>query len=485
MFRLAAEELDCAKDAIECHGYSTMLPDPIEWQDLTDRWETIRDELRHINLEHYRPRPPILVTAAKDDKSTRVLHLLHPHDMLLYTSLTLLLKDDIEASRIPTVDKRVYSYRASPHDNRLYQTTKDLHFNYIQQLKYKVRRKKNTFVGVTDIANFYTSIPQSKLLELLVDVASTKRNRKAARLLVSTFAKPLMTHDGEGIPTGPYASRLIAEVLLNDIDRHLAALDVDFVRWVDDFNFFTHSFTATQRVILELSGWLYKEHDLSLQSAKTRILEAKAYSKELLLDLEDILSDRGEIFSLLTTGSDYDVENDNDVDDVDDFMDDVHAMELLEILVDALVERERVDYRIIDFTVRRLRRINLDRIVAEEILSILIENLERLVPVIENVARLVSHLRPRDKDRRKHVARRLLRSIDDIGAVDHYAVWILTIFVRDRRWGCVNELIDVFRRAESNAIKRYAALALDKAGHGEALQVSSDSRKGGRPEWRW
>ena len=480
MFNLTAEELDCAKDAIDHHGYSTMLPRPVEWQDLTDRWSTIRYRLSNIDLERYRPTRPIVITAAKSEESTRVLHLLHPCDMLLYTSLTLLLKDDIEATRIPTANQRVYSYRASSRGDRLYRTTRKMHDDYIERLKHSAARKKTKFVGVTDIANFYASISQKKIHDLLLDAASTEKNRIAAHLLVSTFADRLMTHRGRGIPTGPYASRILAEILLHDIDRYLVSKEVDFVRWVDDFNFFTRSFAASQRTILGLSRWLYEEHDLILQSAKTHVLDVKEYSSRLLLDLEDKLSGRTEILTLLLK---YDVEE--SLDDVDDVMDDLHAMELLEMLVDALAKSERVDYRVVDFAVRRLQRINLDRQIEEELLDILVENLQSLVPIIENVAKLMSCLCPRRKRRRQRIARRLLRSIDDIGAIDHYAVWILTIFVRDQRWGCVNELIDVFRRAESNAIRRYAALAVDKAGYGEALQVSSDSMKGGRPEWRW
>ena len=276
---------------------------------------------------------------------------------------------------------------------------------------------------------------------------------------------------------------ILAEVLLNDIDRYLVSKRVDFVRWVDDFNFFTPSFTATQRVILELSAWLYEEHDLSLQSSKTRILDARAYSGELLLGLEDLLSERTAVAALLFAGSNYDVDDDPGRDDTSDIMDDVSAMELLEMLVDALMKEERTDYRVIDFTVRRLRWIHLDRRIAEELLDVLVENLAYLVPVIENVARLMSRIRPRRKDRCERIARRLLRSIDEVGSIDHYAVWILTIFVQDNRWGCADELIELFRRTRSDAVRYYAALAVSKAGQGEDLEPSGDAGKGLWPDW--
>ena len=50
------------------------------------------------------------------------------------------------------------------------------------------------------------------------------------------FIGSVMGSDSYGIPIGPYASRLLAEALLIDVDASLEAQHVDFVRWVDDYN---------------------------------------------------------------------------------------------------------------------------------------------------------------------------------------------------------------------------------------------------------
>ena len=83
-----------------------MLSGPIEWEDLRVNWPLVRDRLQEIDLERYCPHNPLVITAAKSSDSTRPLHMLHPQDMIFYTSLTLLLKNDIEASRVPLGEER-------------------------------------------------------------------------------------------------------------------------------------------------------------------------------------------------------------------------------------------------------------------------------------------------------------------------------------------------------------------------------------------
>ena len=473
MFKLTVAELNHAKLALDHHGYSTMLPTPFEWEDLAAHWSHVRERLCLLDLDDYRPFDPLVITAAKSAGGTRPLHMLHPQDMLLYTSLTLLLKDHIEASRVPLTEQRAFSYRASDDGNALYQTMNRSHEAYMKRLRHKTM--ENQFVATTDIADFYPSIPQRALCSLLVDRAKTKRAQHAARLLTSTFSNGLMSHEGRGIPTGPYASRLLAEVLLDDIDRFLLSRRIDFVRWVDDFNMFFPSSTDAKVTIFELSKWLYDKHDLRLQYSKTHILKAADYSSKMLVDLDDLLADRVEIASLFGDVDDYEIADEVSDEEVEELVDDVHAMQLFELLVDSISQRlVRPDYRVIEFAIRKLRGVGLDSQTRSDLLEIILENMEHFVPIVDNVSRLISLLIPPDASERYRVGRELLASINNVAAVDHYAVWILTIFGKDPRWGCVDDLIGLFRSTRSDVVKRYSALAVAKAGRGGLLLSDLD-----------
>ena len=448
-----------------------MLPWPAEWEDLTNSWPDVRAALLDIDLQQYHPFRPLVVTAAKTGDGTRPIHILHPQDMLLYTSLTMLLKNDIEASRVPVTEQRIYSYRASRENNTLYGTTTKLHEAYVRRLKHKAA--KHQFIAVTDIADFYPSISQKALCAILLDVANTSRTRMAARLLTSTFAYELMGQCDRGIPTGPYASRLVAEALLNDIDRFLLERKVDFVRWVDDFNLFFHSFADAQRAVLELSKWLRGRHGLRLQRSKTHVLHVQEFSSRMLVDLDDLLSDRAEVISLFRdVVHDYEIEEELEDEFVEEVMDDMHAMELFEMIVDQMSKKGgRPDYRVIDFAVNRLRRVKMDGRTRSDLLEIFLENLGRMVPIIDNVSRLISVLRPSGELACARVGSRLLDSIDEAQDIDHYAVWIIEIFGKDGRWGCVDDLVGIFRATESDVVRRCSALAIAKAGHGGRLRA--------------
>ena len=459
MFKLTASELDCAKEAIDHHGYSTLLPRPPEWDDVDRHWDAVRRHLGSLDLTDYTPRQPLPIMVAKDERSVRYVHLLHPEDMLLYTSLTLIVKDDIESVRLPHTEHRVYSYRASRKSTRLYRSVRDTHQKYMKRIRRKVEKRSTRTVAVTDIADFYASVSQTHLKRLLSAAAHTPRVKMAAELLISVFAASFMARQGHGIPTGPLASRLLAEVFLNEVDKHLMSRRVDFVRWVDDYNIFAPSLASANSTLLDLAAWLYNV-GLTLQTAKTHVLDKAMYARRFLVDFENRLSDREAILAELLRAN-YD-EPDELPEDVDELMDDLHAVELLEVLVDAISNDSRVDYAVIGFVVRRLRTMSLDQVVAHEILEILVENIERLSPVIATVAPLVIRLVGRGEVPRC-IGERLLESLEHVG-VDHYAVWILTIFAERGSRGFVDALIDVYEATESDVVRRHAALAIGRSG---------------------
>src|SRR5688572_5790050 len=109
MFFLTAQELENARAAIDRHGYSAMLPAPPEWGVVASNWASIRDAIERIDLDTYDPYAPLKSFAPKGRATVRPLHLLHPQDLLIYTALTLIAKNDVEAARVPRSTKRVFS----------------------------------------------------------------------------------------------------------------------------------------------------------------------------------------------------------------------------------------------------------------------------------------------------------------------------------------------------------------------------------------
>src|SRR5690606_35778160 len=120
MFSLTTQELDNAFAAIQRHRYSELLPAPPEWGEVVAKWAAVRDAIAKIDLDTYIPYKPLTVVSPKHRANVRVLHLLQPQDRSIFAALTLIAKRDIEANRLPTRSKRVFSFRASLVDGELY-----------------------------------------------------------------------------------------------------------------------------------------------------------------------------------------------------------------------------------------------------------------------------------------------------------------------------------------------------------------------------
>src|SRR5262245_53713288 len=110
MFKLTDAELDNAFAAINHHGYSALLPTPPEWDTVSANWPEFRSRLSNLDLDEYRPHAPMRIYAPKSRINIRAVALLHPEDLLLYTAMTLVAKDDIERQRLAPSAARVFSF---------------------------------------------------------------------------------------------------------------------------------------------------------------------------------------------------------------------------------------------------------------------------------------------------------------------------------------------------------------------------------------
>ena len=103
-------------------------------------------------------------------------------------------------------------------------------------------------VAVTDIADFYPRIYHHRLDNAL-QVATSKSNHiKALKQLLSGWNKT----ESYGIPVGSAPSRLLAELVMTDIDQALLAQGIDFIRFNDDYRIFPR---FTQRLIRRSHSW--------------------------------------------------------------------------------------------------------------------------------------------------------------------------------------------------------------------------------------
>lgn len=489
MFNLTENELQNAFEAIIHHGYSTMLPDPYEWQFVVQRWPDVKANLAQIDLDTYDPYQPLRVFAPKSRSNIRIIHLLHPEDLIIYTALVLIIKNDIENARISKKARRVYSYRVdTSSSNRLYDT-RNAYDTYLEQLAKKVDKPGIKFVGMADIADFYPRIYQHRLENVIQAVTSTQRGTDVARVLVRKLISKFMDRNSYGIPIGPYASRVLGEAVLIDVDSFLHGKGVDFVRWVDDYNIFCRSEYMAQSQLFELAEWLFTNHGLTLQSAKTKILPVSRYHDEVLSKPEENLTDRDHVIALLREtgmGGEYEdvladeelADDEPDEDEVDTQLQRLQGYDLHGMFVESISDQALVDYEIVKYVLTRLPRISgADEDLKTDLLELVIDNAELLYPAAEHIATYILSFDDISNSERKRIARKLLKPLKSKRnrPPDYYAMWILHIFSTSENWNHVTDIINIYQNTTSDVVKRYAALAVAVCGtRAEALIVKDD-----------
>lgn len=484
MFKLTDVELQNAFEAICHHGYSAMLPQPLEWQAVVTKWPEVKAFLSEIDLDLYSPYKPLRVFAPKSRANIRVVHLLHPEDMIIYTALVLIVKNDIESARISKRSRRVYSYRVDKSAaNRIYDA-RGAHEEYLQQLASKSKKVSTKFVGIADIADFYPRIYQHRLENVIQATASTQRGVDVSRVLVKKLIAKLMGRNSYGIPVGPYASRILGEAVLIDVDAYLHTNNIDFVRWVDDYNVFSSSEFLAQSALFKLAEWLFDNHGLTLQSAKTKILPVQRFKDEVVMIPEENLTNRDHVLNLLKEtglGDDYDDEESEDEPndgDIQETLEMFQSYDLHGMFVNSISDQALVDYEIVKYVLTRLPRIaGADEDLKENILDLVIKNAELLYPAAEFVAKYIISFDDIPKSQKKKISKKLLKPLKSKTnpPPDYYAMWILYIFSTSEDWNQVHDIVELYKNANSEVVKRYAALAIAVCGsRAEALMVKDD-----------
>ena len=476
MFKLTIEELENARVAIERHGYSALLPEPPEWTSVRDHWDSISSYLSDIDLDVYVPHTPLRLFAPKDQLHLRPLDLLHPEDLIIYTGLVLLIKDDIEANRVSAKMRRVFSYRVDTNSScTLYKSTVGSHESYMSALSMKSRKNGVTHVAMADIADFFPRIYQHRLANIVKSVATSDRAKCVSRVLVDKMISRLMDRNSYGIPLGPFASRVLGEAILMDVDDHLLSQGVDFVRWVDDYNIFTNSLAAAQAQIRDLGEWLFREHGLTLQSSKTKVLISSEYRRRVLASPEDEMTTKQDLAKDFLSDID-DYVDEIEESDLEDVLEIIQSEDLTSMLETTLSRDGTVDLRRVSLLLRRLTILSgAPEDTHRQALALLLERLAALSPIADVVSKYILSLKFCGKDDKRTTGATLLKFLKSHGLDKHeyLAVWTLHIFASNAEWATRMQLLRLYTETHSEAIKRWAALALARNGtRSEALTVT-------------
>lgn len=384
-------EITMALLNIGSHGDTDVFPFPFERSLFQERLDACVDYVNDIdeNFEkHLADSPPLTIEMLSQVGYTgfRRVTLIEPFWNAYYLALVISIAGRVESQRISMNENTVFSYRFDWDNVRSSLFTDSTWNNYRRESI--LQSKKSAYVLQTDVADFYPRINHHRLENALKRLGADPDIPSRIIRLLSIFSETA----SYGLPVGGPASRILAELALNDCDQHLRNRGIRFCRYADDYSIFCDSKSAAYSLIVMLSNKLAND-GLSLQKQKTRILTAEEFAdmNKLLdpLPIDDpAASEEQKLLSISIRFDPYSATAEEDYEALKSTINEIDIVGILS----REVGKAAIDQPVAKQAIEALKA--LDGPMQEKALQILLdkENLLTLLPVFPAVMRAVRGL---------------------------------------------------------------------------------------------
>jgi RNA-directed DNA polymerase len=228
------------------------LPD---W--LRQHWPRVRQELLEGS---YRPMPVKRVSIPKPTGGTRDLGIPAVVDRLIQQALLQVMQPRID----PTFSPHSHGFRPG----------RSTHGAVREALGY-VKSGRVVVVDV-DLAKFFDRVNHDVLMARVARHVQDTRILKLIRrfLEAGVMVEGVTMSRTEGTPQGGPLSPLLANILLDDVDKALERSGSCFVRYADDMNVYVRSVRAGERVMARLRK-LFSDLHLQINEDKSAVADVK------------------------------------------------------------------------------------------------------------------------------------------------------------------------------------------------------------------
>lgn len=371
--------------------------------------------------------------------------------------------ENIEKARISISRNIVFSYRYCWNND-----TGDLfnpEFGWTSFMKQSNKLcEENKFVVTCDISEFYARINHHRLENSLRQLRVPGNEPGHIMKFLSNFSDTYSF----GMPVGGPAARILAELLLNQVDQLLDVNGVRFCRFADDYHIFAESYEAALTALVFLSEKLLQNQGLQLQKAKTRIMTAAEFLSTSPLQSEEHHEEDREKTELSRRAHDlmrfsirFDPYMANSQDRYEALKSEIQRINIIELLKAELV-KSRVHIALTRRIVNALKFVEAD--FRDEAVISLIDNHDLLFPIFSNVLLVVKNLfeqlEPETQDYILDKIRSLIQTGSHVFAVElnlAYAIRLLSC----KQSASSGELLNtIYRQSKSSLLRRDIIIAM-------------------------
>lgn len=218
-------------------------------------WDTVKAALRDGS---YQPQPVRRVEIDKPDGGKRPLGIPTVIDRVIQQAIAQVLTPIFD----PLFSENSFGFRP----NRSGQQA-------VKQVQQIIKQKRRTAVDV-DLSKFFDRVNHDLLMSLLSRRVQDKRLKQlvARYLRAGVIDNQLFHETREGVPQGGPLSPLLANIMLDPLDKELEKRGHKFARYADDFIIMVKSQRAGERVLRSITAYLQNRLKLIINTEKSQVV---------------------------------------------------------------------------------------------------------------------------------------------------------------------------------------------------------------------
>jgi RNA-directed DNA polymerase len=219
-------------------------------------WKRVTTELA---TERYKPSPVRRVEIDKPDGGIRQLGIPTVCDRVIQQAIAQVLTPIFDSD----FSNNSFGFRPNRNGQQA-----------VKQVKGIIKDGRRIAVDV-DLSKFFDRVNHDLLMTLLGRKVKDKRLlRLISRYLKAGFVdNQLYGETREGVPQGGPLSPLLANIMLDPLDKELEMREHKFARYADDFTILVKSQRAGERVLQSISRYLQHRLKLVVNTTKSRVVK--------------------------------------------------------------------------------------------------------------------------------------------------------------------------------------------------------------------